>query len=147
MAKKLKAVVKIQIPAGEANPAPPVGPALGQYGVNIGEFCKSFNEKTKDKEGMVIPAVISIYEDRTFTYKLKSPPASLLLKKVIGLAKAASTPGKELVGEVSRKQLIEIAKKKMADLNTKDLEKAVKIVSGTALSMGIKVKDNGKEKD
>ena len=141
MAKKLKVVVKIQIPAGEANPAPPVGPALGQYGVNIGEFCKSFNEKTKDKEGMVIPAVISIYEDRTFTYKLKSPPASLLLKKVIGLAKAASTPGKELVGEVSRKQLIEIAKKKMADLNTKDLEKAVKIVSGTALSMGIKIKD------
>ena len=143
MAKKLKAVVKIQIPAGEANPAPPVGPALGQYGVNIGEFCKSFNEKTKDKEGMVIPAVISIYEDRTFTYKLKSPPASLLLKKVIGLAKAASTPGKELVGEVSRKQLIEIAKKKMADLNTKDLEKAVKVISGTALSMGIKVKEDG----
>ena len=142
MAKKLKAVVKIQIPAGEANPAPPVGPALGQYGVNIGEFCKSFNEATKDKEGMVIPAVISIYEDRTFTYELKSPPVALLLKKAVGLAKAASNPGKEVVGEIDRKQLAEIAKKKMADLNTNDLERAIKIVSGTALSMGIRVKDN-----
>ena len=139
MAKKIKSLVKLQIPAGQASPAPPIGPALGQHGVNIMEFCKSFNERTKGKEGMIIPAVVTIYEDRSFSYILKSPPASILLKKAAGIAKASGTPNKEKVGKVKRKDVEEIAKLKLADLNTKDLSKAVKIIEGTARNMGIEV--------
>ena len=139
MAKKVKVLVKLQILAGQASPAPPIGPALGQHGVNIMEFCKSFNEKTKGKEGMIIPAVVTIYEDRSFSYLLKSPPASTLLKKAAGIAKASGTPNKEKVGKVKRKDLEEIAKLKLADLNTKDLSKAVKIIEGTARNVGIEV--------
>lgn len=139
MAKKIKVLVKLQIPAGQASPAPPIGPALGQHGINIMEFCKSFNEKTKGREGMIIPAVVTIYEDRSFSYLLKSPPASSLLKKAAGIAKASGTPNKEKVGKVKRKDVEEIAKLKLADLNTKDLSKAIKTIEGTARSMGIEV--------
>jgi len=139
MAKKIKVLVKLQIPAGQASPAPPIGPALGQHGINIMEFCKSFNEKTKGREGMIIPAVVTIYEDRSFSYLLKSPPASSLLKKAAGIAKASGTPNKEKVGKVKRKDVEEIAKLKLADLNTRDLSKAVKTIEGTARSMGIEI--------
>ncbi len=139
MAKKIKSIVKLQIPAGQASPAPPIGPALGQHGINIMEFCNSFNERTKGKEGMIIPAVVTIYEDRSFSYLLKSPPASILLKKAAGIAKASGTPNKEKVGKVKRKDVEEIAKLKLADLNTKDLGKAIKIIEGTARSMGIEI--------
>ena len=141
MAKKVIAVVKLQLPAGQANPSPPVGPALGQHGVNIMEFCKAFNAKTKGQEGMIIPAVITIYADRSFSFILKTPPASVLLKKAAGLEKGASNPKKEKVGKVTRKQLEEIAKIKENDLNTNDLEAAVRILEGTARSMGIVVED------
>ena len=139
MAKKIKVLVKLQIPAGQASPAPPIGPALGQHGINIMEFCKSFNEKTKGREGMIIPAVVTIYEDRSFSYLLKSPPASSLLKKAAGIAKASGTPNKEKVGKVKRKDVEEIARLKLADLNTKDLSKAIKTIEGTARSMGIEI--------
>jgi len=139
VAKKIKVLVKLQIPAGQASPAPPIGPALGQHGINIMEFCKSFNEKTKGREGMIIPAVVTIYEDRSFSYLLKSPPASSLLKKAAGIAKASGTPNKEKVGKVKRKDVEEIAKLKLADLNTRDLSKAVKTIEGTARSMGIEI--------
>ena len=139
MAKKIKVLVKLQIPAGQASPAPPIGPALGQHGINIMEFCKSFNEKTKGREGMIIPAVVTIYEDRSFSYLLKSPPASSLLKKAAGIAKASGTPNKEKVGKVKRKDVEEIAKLKLADLNTRDLSKAVKTIEGTARSIGIEI--------
>jgi large subunit ribosomal protein L11 len=140
MAKKVKTQLKLQIPAGAANPAPPIGPALGQHGVNIMDFCKQFNEKTKSMEaGMIIPAVITIYEDRSFTFITKMPPISSLLKKAAGLAKAAATAGKGTVGKVSRIQAEEVAKRKMPDLNTKDLEAAIRMVEGTARSMGIEV--------
>ncbi|MBN1793591.1 MAG: 50S ribosomal protein L11 [Candidatus Omnitrophica bacterium] len=141
MAKKAVGTVKLQIPAGAANPAPPVGPALGQAGVNIMEFCKSFNDKTKDREGMILPVVITVYEDRSFTFIIKSPPAAVLLKRACGIAKASGTPNKEKVGSVTGAQVEEIAKTKMKDLNAFDLEQAKRIIEGTARSMGIEVKN------
>lgn len=139
--KQPKVQIKLQIPAGSANPAPPVGPALGQHGVNIMQFCKAFNDMTKNREGLILPVVISVYEDRSFDFIVKSPPASVLLKRAANLAKASTQPGKEIIAEVSRKQLQEIAKQKTEDLNTKDLDQATKIIEGTARSMGIKVID------
>lgn len=140
MAKKVKTQIKIQIPAGQANPAPPVGPALGQHGVNIMDFCKQFNERTKSMEaGMIIPAVITVFEDRSFTFITKMPPISSLLKKAAGLAKASSAPNKTKVGKVTKKQVEEIAARKMSDLNTKDIASAARMVEGTARSMGIEV--------
>ena len=142
MAKKVKTQIKLQIPAGAANPAPPVGPALGQHGVNIMEFCKQFNEQTKSMEaGMIIPAVITVYEDRTFKFITKKPPVSALLKKAAGLAKASSEPSKNKVGKITKKQAEDIAKQKMPDLNATDLQNAVNMVKGTARSMGIEVTD------
>lgn len=139
MAKKITAVIKLQIPAGAANPAPPVGPALGQAGVNIMEFCKKFNSATQAQSGLVIPVVITVYQDRSFTFVTKSPPASILLKKAAGLASGTKTPGKEIVGKVTKKQVQEIAKIKEKDINAKDLKAAEKIIQGTARSMGIEV--------
>ena len=144
MAKKKKkpiAQIKLQIPAGSANPAPPVGPALGQRGVNIMQFCKAFNDATKSKEGIILPVVISVYENKSFDFIVKSPPAAVLIKRAANLAKASGMAGKEVIGEVTKRQLSEIAKEKMEDLNTLDLEQAIKIISGTARSMGIKVKE------
>jgi len=141
MAKKVIGVVKLQLPAGQASPAPPVGPALGQYGANIMEFCKAFNAKTKGQEGMIIPAVITIYADRSFTFELKTPPASVLLKKAAGVEKGAHNPKKEVVGQVTRKQVEEIAKTKMKDLNAASLEAAMRMIEGTAKSMGIEIVD------
>ena len=139
MAKKIKTVIKLQIPAGKANPAPPVGPALGQHGLNIQEFCTKFNEQTKDKGTDIIPAEITIYEDRTFDFILKTPPASDMLRKAAGVEKGAGNPLKDKVGKISKAQLREIAEKKMPDLNANDVEAAEKIVAGTARSMGIKI--------
>jgi len=139
MAKKVKAIIKLYCPAGSANPAPPVGPALGQHGLNIMEFCKQFNAKTQGQEGLTLPVVITAYEDRTFTFIIKSPPCSVLLKRACGVAKASGTPNKEKVGKVTLDQVKEIAKLKMKDLNTTDMESAVNIVKGTARSMGIDV--------
>lgn len=139
MAKKIKATIKLYCPAGQANPAPPVGPALGQHGVNIMDFCKKFNDMTKSQEGLILPVVISVYEDKTFSFIVKSPPCSVLLKRACGLAKASGTPNKEKVGKVTREQVIEIVKMKSKDLNTEEMEKAVKIVEGTARSMGIDI--------
>ncbi|MFH1645255.1 MAG: 50S ribosomal protein L11 [Candidatus Omnitrophota bacterium] len=139
MAKKVKTQIKLYCTAGQANPAPPVGPALGQHGLNIMEFCKSFNDKTKDREGLILPVVINVYEDRTFTFIIKSPPCSVLLKKAANIAKASGVPNKEKVGKVTREQAREIAEQKMQDLNTDDVEQAIKIVEGTARSMGIDV--------
>ena len=138
-AKKVKAMIKLYCPAGAANPAPPVGPALGQHGVNIMEFCKKFNEQTKGKEGLTLPAVITVYEDRSFTFIIKSPPVSVLLKQACGIAKASGNTPKEKAGQVSRQQVTEIAKQKQQDLNTQHLPAAVKMVEGTARSMGIDV--------
>jgi large subunit ribosomal protein L11 len=139
MAKKVVGQVKLQIPAGQANPAPPVGPALGQQGVNIMAFCKEFNAATKEQAGMIIPVVITVYQDKSFTFITKSPPASALLKKAAGIASGSKSPNKDKVGKVSRKQVMEIVKMKMKDLNANDEEAAFKIVSGTARSMGIDV--------
>jgi large subunit ribosomal protein L11 len=139
MAKKITAQIKLHVTAGAANPAPPVGPALGQHGVNIMMFCKQFNDQTKNKDGLILPVVISVYEDRTFSFIIKSPPSSVLLKRAANLAKASGTSGKEVIGKVTRKQVEEIAKMKMQDINTSDMEKAVKIITGTARSMGIAV--------
>lgn len=139
MAKKITGVIKLHIPAGQATPAPPVGPALGQKGLNIMEFCKAFNEMTKGKEGLVIPVVISVYEDRTFSFITKSPPASVLLKKACGIAKASGNPNKEKVGKLTNEQLKEIAQAKLKDFNATNLESAIRIVKGTARSMGIEV--------
>lgn len=141
MAKKITAIIKLQISAGQANPAPPIGPALGQHGVNIMEFCKQFNAKTQDKAGLVIPAVITVYQDRSFTFIMKSPPVATLLKKVVGIAVASGKPNKEKVGKVTLSQVKEIAKQKMKDLNTKDEEAAISMVMGTARSMGIEVEN------
>lgn len=141
MAKEVKAQVKLQIPAGGANPAPPVGPALGQHGVQIMEFCKQFNERTKKfEQGMIIPAVITIFTDRSFTFITKMPPVSALLKKAAGLAKASGTPNKDKVGSITKTQLEEIAKQKMPDLNTTNMDSAKRMVEGTARSMGIEIK-------
>ncbi|MFC1503832.1 50S ribosomal protein L11 [Spirochaetota bacterium] len=139
MAKTIAAQVKLQISAGQANPAPPVGTALGPQGINIMDFCKQFNERTKKDMGLIIPAVISIYEDRSFTFITKTPPAAVLIKKAIKLEKGSGEPNKEKVGRISRSQLEEIAKLKMVDLNANDINAAVKIIAGTARSMGVTV--------
>ena len=139
MAKKVQAVVKLQIPAGKATPAPPVGPALGQHGVNIMEFCKGFNAQTGGQEGLVLPVVVTIYQDRSFTFVVKTPPAAILLKRAAGIAKASAQPHKEKIGKVTRAQVREIAQTKLPDLNTDSLEAAMRIVEGTARSMGIEV--------
>ncbi|OGX29877.1 MAG: 50S ribosomal protein L11 [Omnitrophica WOR_2 bacterium RIFCSPLOWO2_12_FULL_51_24] len=139
MAKKIKATIKLYCPAGQANPAPPVGPALGQHGVNIMEFCKKFNEMSRSQEGLILPVVISVYEDKSFSFIVKSPPCSILLKRACNLAKASGVPNKEKVGKVTKDQLIEIAKMKFKDLNTEDINEAIKIIAGTARSMGIDV--------
>ena len=139
MAKKVTGQIKLQIPAGQANPAPPVGPALGQHGVNIMAFCKDFNAKTKDQPGMVIPVVITVYQDKSFTFITKSPPASALLKKAAGITAGSKEPNKEKVGKVTRKQVLDIVKLKMKDLNATSEEAAFRIVAGTARSMGIEV--------
>ena len=139
MAKKVAAMVKLQIPAGQANPSPPIGPALGQHGVNIMEFCKAFNAKTAKQEGLIIPVVISIFADRSFTFITKTPPASILLLKAAGLDKGSGEPNKKKVGKVTAKQVAEIAQLKMPDLNTKNLDSAIRMVRGTAVSMGIEV--------
>ena len=139
MAKKIKAIVKVHIPAGQATPAPPVGPALAQHGVNIGEFTQKFNEATKDQKGFKIPVEIMIYEDRTFDFKTHQPPASALIKHAIGLEKGSGTPNKKQVATITKAQLKEVAEKKMQDLNTDDITQATKIIAGTAKSMGIKV--------
>ncbi|MDP3804516.1 MAG: 50S ribosomal protein L11 [Candidatus Omnitrophota bacterium] len=139
MAKKVKAVIRLYCPAGAATPAPPVGPALGQHGLNIMEFCRSFNDKSKGQEGLTLPVVITAYEDRTFTFIIKTPPCSILLKRACGVAKASGVPNKEKIGKVTLDQVKEIAKMKLKDLNTQDLDKAVNIIKGTARSMGIDV--------
>ena len=139
MAKELNAMVKLQIPAGKANPAPPVGPALGQHGVNIMEFCKQFNAGTEIEDGLIIPVVISIYKDRSFTFVTKTPPASVLLLKAAGLAKGSPVPNKQKVAKVTMKQVEEIAKTKMPDLNAQKLDSAIRMVEGTARSMGIEI--------
>lgn len=142
MAKEVVAQIKLYVPAGQANPAPPVGPALGQHGVNIMGFCKAFNEKTKGQEGLILPAVISVYKDKSFDFILKTPPSSVLLKKAANLAKASGDAGKEKIAKLNKKQIEDIAKTKMVDLNTKNLERAVRIVEGTARSMGIEVSES-----
>jgi len=141
MAKKVKAIIKLYCSAGQANPAPPVGPALGQHGLGIMDFCKKFNEQTKGQEGLTLPVIITAYEDRSFTFIIKSPPCSVLLKRACGIAKASGVPNKEKVGTVTKQQILEIVKMKMKDLNTTDIEQAAKIVAGTARSMGIDVVD------
>jgi large subunit ribosomal protein L11 len=141
MAKKITAQIKLHVPAGAANPAPPVGPALGQHGVNIMMFCKQFNDQTKGRDGLILPVVISVFEDRSFTFIIKTPPSSILLKRAANLAKASGIAGKETIGSVTRKQVEEIAKQKAVDLNTKDMKQAIKTVEGTARSMGISIQD------
>ncbi len=139
MAKKVIAIVKLQCPAGQANPSPPVGPALGQHGVNIMEFCKTFNARTQDRQGLIIPAVISIYADRSFTFELKTPPAAVLLKRAAKIAKGSGEPNREKVGTVTMTQLREIAELKAPDLNAHDVDMAARIIAGTARSMGLDV--------
>lgn len=139
MAKKMIGTIKLQVKGGQANPSPPIGPALGQHGVNIGEFCKAFNAKTQDNMGTIIPVVITIYADRSFSFITKTPPASVLLKQAAKIAKGSGEPNREKVGEVTRTQVEEIAKLKFEDLNANDLDSAVKIIEGTARSMGIGV--------
>jgi len=140
MAKKVTGMIKLQIPAGQANPAPPVGPALGQQGVNIMGFCKEFNARTKDQAGMVIPVVITVFQDKSFTFITKSPPAAILLKKAAGVASGSKTPNKDKVGSVTREQVMEIVKTKKQDLNATDDEAAFRVIAGTARSMGIDIK-------
>jgi large subunit ribosomal protein L11 len=139
MAKKVVGQIKLQIPAGQANPAPPVGPALGQHGVNIMGFCKEFNAVTKEQAGMIIPVVITVYQDKSFTFITKSPPASVLLKKAAGVASGSKTPNKDKVGKVTKKQILDIVKLKAKDLNATDSEAASRMIAGTARSMGIEV--------
>jgi large subunit ribosomal protein L11 len=141
MAKKIIGTIKLQIPAGNASPAPPVGPALGQYGVNIMEFCKAFNAKTQKQGGLVIPVVLSVFADRTFSFITKTPPAAILLKKAAGLEKASGEPNRQKVGKVSREQIREIVELKKPDLNAADMEAAMRMIAGTARSMGIEVED------
>jgi large subunit ribosomal protein L11 len=139
MAKQVMAQIKLQVAAGKANPSPPIGPALGQHGVNIMDFCKAFNSRTANDEGIITPVVITVYQDRSFTFITKTPPASVLLKKAAKIAKGAGDPKREKIGEVTRQQLEEIAKQKMIDLNANDLDAACNIIAGTARSMGIEV--------
>ena len=139
MAKKVMAQIKLQVTAGKANPSPPIGPALGQHGVNIMDFCKAFNARTANDEGMIIPVVITVYQDRSFTFITKTPPASVLLKKAAKIAKGAGDPKRDRVGKVTQEQVEEIARQKMVDLKANDLEAACKIVAGTARSMGIEI--------
>jgi large subunit ribosomal protein L11 len=139
MAKAIKAQIKLHVPAAQANPAPPVGPALGQHGVNIMQFCKQFNDQTKGRDGLILPVVISVFEDKSFTFIIKSPPSSILLKRAANLAKASGTSGKETIGKVTKKQVEEIARLKLPDLNTNNIEQAIKTIEGTARSMGIVV--------
>jgi large subunit ribosomal protein L11 len=141
MAKKVLTKVKLQVPGGQANPSPPVGPSLGQHGVNIMEFCKAFNAQTQAQAGVIIPVIVTVFSDRSFTFITKSPPASVLLKQAAGIAKGASTPSVERVGTVTRAQLRQIAETKKTDLNTPDIEAAVRIIAGTARSMGLEVVD------
>ncbi len=141
MAKKIKTIVKLQIPAGKANPAPPVGPALGQHGLNIGEFVSKFNEATKEMGNDIIPVEITVYEDRTYNFKLKTPPASDLLRKAAGIEKGSANPRTSKIGKVTKAQIRQIAERKMDDLNANDVEGAIKIIEGTARSMGIEIKD------
>ena len=141
MAKKVTAVIRLQIPAGSANPAPPVGPALGQAGVNIMGFCKEFNAATQSQAGMIIPVVISVYQDRSFTFVTKSPPAAVLIKKVAGLASGANTPGRESAGKITLSQIKQIVQTKKDDINARSEEAAIKIIAGTARSMGVEVID------
>ncbi len=139
MAKEVVAQIKLYVPAGQANPAPPVGPALGQHGVNIMGFCKAFNEQTKGREGLTLPAVITVYKDKSFDFVIKTPPSSVLIKKAANLAKASGTAGKEKIATLTKKQVEDIAKAKLEDLNTADLQEAIRIIEGTARSMGISV--------
>ena len=139
MAKKVVGTIKLQIPAGSANPSPPVGPALGQHGVNIMEFCKAFNAKTQDKQGLIIPVIITVYADHSFTFITKTPPAAVLLKKAAGVEKGSGEPNRNKVGKVTREQVKEIAETKMVDLNANDVEMAMRMIEGTARSMGIVV--------
>jgi large subunit ribosomal protein L11 len=141
MAKKVVAIIKLALPAGKANPAPPVGPALGQHGVNIMAFCKEYNAKTADQPGMIIPVEISVFEDRSFTFILKTPPASVLIRKAAGVERGSAQPNKQIIASISRDQLREIATTKMPDLNANDIEAAMKIVAGTARNMGVAIKD------
>lgn len=141
MAKKVVALIKLAIPAGKANPAPPIGPALGQHGVNIMAFCKEYNAKTAEKAGLIVPVEISVFEDRSFTFILKTPPASVLIKKAIGIDKGSGQPNKVKVGSITRDQLKEIAEMKLPDLNANDIEAAMRIVEGTARNMGVTVAD------
>lgn len=143
MAKKVKALVKLQISAGKATPAPPVGPALGPYGINIMAFCKEYNERTSSQEGYIIPVDLTIYEDRSFTFVTKMPPVSDLVRRALGVEKGSGNPGTEVVGKLSGEAAREIARTKMKDLNTADLDKAVRIVAGTARSMGVEIDDSG----
>ncbi|NLM41066.1 MAG: 50S ribosomal protein L11 [Firmicutes bacterium] len=141
MAKKVSALIKLQVPAGKANPAPPVGTALGPHGVNIMEFCKAFNERTANQAGMIIPVVITVYEDRTFTFVTKTPPAAVLIKKAMNIERGSGVPNREKVGTIKRSQIREIAELKMPDLNAADIEGAMRMVEGTARSMGVVVED------
>ena len=141
MAKEISGYIKLQIPAGQANPAPPVGPALGQHGVNIMEFCKAYNAATQDQAGLVIPVVITVYSDRSFSFETKSPPAAVLLKKAAGLAKGSGVPNRDKVGKVTRAQIEEIVETKKKDLNARDPEMAAQMIAGTARSMGLQVVD------
>lgn len=141
MAKKIVNKIKLQLPAGGANPAPPVGPALGAHGINIMGFCKEFNAKTKDQKGLILPVIVSIYQDRSFSFILKSPPAAILLKKFAGIDKGASVPNRNTIGSIKRKQILEIIKIKIDDLNTDSHESAFRMIEGTARSMGIKIID------
>jgi len=141
VAKKVSALIKLQVPAGKANPAPPVGTALGPHGVNIMEFCKAFNERTANQAGMIIPVVITVYEDRTFTFVTKTPPAAVLIKKAMNIERGSGVPNREKVGTIKRSQIREIAELKMPDLNAADIEGAMRMVEGTARSMGVVVED------
>ena len=141
MAKKVTGIIRLQLPAGAANPAPPVGPALGAHGVNIMGFCKEFNAKTKEQAGLILPVVITVYADKSFTFILKSPPAAVLLKKAANIAKGSAVPNRDKVGKVTRKQLLEIAKTKAKDLNARSDEAAIRVIAGTARNMGIDVVD------
>ena len=141
MAKKVKAIIKIQVSAGKATPAPPVGPALAQHGLNIAEFCQKFNDKTRNDEGFKIPVEIIVFEDRTYDLKIKQPPASELIKKEIEIEKGSGVPQKKKVGKITKNQLKEVARRKMPDLNTDDIEKAMKVIEGTAKNMGVEITD------